>query len=131
MPKTYSAHTGGVFGKDDFPMRQVGVFKVPEFHKGYNSDEMLALVKKNETIFTESQMDALGDSLKSKGNMTVNIYNNSGADVKTSERKVAGGGMELDVIIDAIVGDKLSKMNSSANKSLRQGFGLAPALMRR
>ncbi len=58
------AHTGGVFGKSNFPMRRIGQMFLPEFHKGYNNDEMLAVVRKKETIFTEPQMDELGKRLE-------------------------------------------------------------------
>jgi len=61
------------------------------------------------------------------GNPIVNIYNNVGADVKTSERKTAGG-MELDVFIDQAVAKKLGQFGSNSNKAMRQNFGASQRL---
>ncbi len=68
--ETVIGHTGGVFGVDNLPRKTIRVNPsafIPKFHSGYNQDEMLAIVKRKEGIFTESQMDALGAKLNSGG----------------------------------------------------------------
>ena len=71
--------------------------------------------------------DAGGNLGVAGGNPIVNIYNNVGADVKTSERKTAGG-MELDVFIDQAVAKKLGQFGSNSNKAMRQNFGASQRL---
>jgi len=61
------------------------------------------------------------------GDTTVNIINNVGADVKTSERQTAGG-IEIDVMIDQAVAKKLSTFGSSSSKSLKQNYGASQRL---
>jgi len=58
----------------------------------------------------------------SGGGAIVNIYNNVGADVSTSERKTAGG-TEIDVMIDNAVAKKLGQFGSQSNKAMRHNFG--------
>jgi len=71
--------------------------------------------------------DAGGNLGVAGGNPIINIYNNVGADVKTSERKTAGG-MELDVFIDQAVAKKLGQFGSNSNKAMRQSFGASQRL---
>ncbi len=58
----------------------------------------------------------------SGGGVEVNIINNVGADVTTSERKTAGG-IEIDVMIDNAVAKKLGQFGSQSNKAMRQNYG--------
>jgi len=71
--------------------------------------------------------DAGGNLGVAGGNPIINIYNNVGADIKTSERKTAGG-MELDVFIDQAVAKKLGQFGSNSNKAMRQNFGASQRL---
>jgi hypothetical protein len=64
------------------------------------------------------------------GGMVVNIINNTGSDVKTSERKTANG-VELDVLIDQAVAKNIGQMGSQSNKAIRQSFGAKNQLTRR
>lgn len=58
----------------------------------------------------------------SMGTPIINIYNNVGANVTTKERQTAGG-VELDVMIDNAVANKLRQQGSQSNKAVRQSFG--------
>lgn len=58
----------------------------------------------------------------SGGGTLVNIYNNVGANVTTSERKTSEG-MQIDVVIDKAVAKKLSQFGSHSNRALRHNFG--------
>jgi hypothetical protein len=57
------------------------------------------------------------------GGAVVNIYNNVGADVSTSERTTADGQKAIDVYIDQAVAKKLGTFGSQSNKAMRQSFG--------
>jgi phage-related minor tail protein len=57
------------------------------------------------------------------GGAVVNIYNNVGADVSTSERTTADGQKAIDVYIDQAVARKLGTFGSQSNKAMRQSFG--------
>lgn len=56
------------------------------------------------------------------GGATVNIYNNVGASVTTKERQTAGG-VELDVMIDRVVGQKMMQQGSQSNKAIARSGG--------
>ena len=64
------------------------------------------------------------------GAVTVNIINNAGAEVSQSSRETPRG-MEIDVMIDAAVGKKLSTFGSQSNKAVRQNFGARETLVAR
>jgi hypothetical protein len=82
-------------------------------------------------LFTPGSSGVMTPANKLGGSSnTINIINNVGADIQTSERKTAGG-MELDVMIDQAVASKLGKRGSSSNKALRQGFGMSSQITRR
>jgi hypothetical protein len=57
------------------------------------------------------------------GGVEVNIINNVGADVSTSERTTADGQKAIDVYIDQAVAKKLGTFGSQSNKAMRQSFG--------
>lgn len=80
-------------------------------------------------LFTPGTSGVMTPADKLGGSNTINIFNNVGADVKTSERKTSGG-IELDVMIDQAVASKLNKMGSASNKALTQR-GVAPQITRR
>lgn len=70
-------HTGGIFGEDSLPIRNIKVKPnafIPKFHGGYNNNEMLAIVQKKEAIFTEAQQKALGRALGKRESNNSNYY---------------------------------------------------------
>ena len=73
----------------------------PRFHSGVGPDEMAAILHKNEGVFTPAQMRALAPAGAGGGNMTVNINNSSGGEVKTNKRR-QGNVDVLDVFISAV-----------------------------
>lgn len=64
------------------------------------------------------------------GEVTVNIINNAGAEVSQSSRETPRG-VEIDVMIDAAVGKKLSTFGTQSNKALRSNFGARETLIPR
>ena len=57
--------------------------------------------------------DGIGGS-----NVVVNVINNSNAQARTEQRQTAQG-MEIDVMIDEMVGEKLGRPGTSSNSALR------------
>lgn len=64
------------------------------------------------------------------GNVVVNITNNADAQVSQKSTKTAGG-MQLDVMIDQIVGQKLATPGTASNRAVRTYGGGMPPLTRR
>lgn len=62
------------------------------------------------------------------GGVVVNIVNNSRAQVSQSQRNDGSGGKTLDVVIDDLVGGKISQPGASARLALQSNFGLNPVL---
>jgi len=60
------------------------------------------------------------------GGVEINIINNVGADVSTSERTTADGQRAIDVYIDQAVAKKLGQFGSQSNRALRQMGGQQP-----
>lgn len=56
------------------------------------------------------------------GNVTVNVINNNGSEVKTQQRKTAGGGMEIDVLIDNKIREGLN--NGRYDREMQSNFNL-------
>jgi hypothetical protein len=86
IPGTAVAHGGGVMGVDPLPTRSVArsVFAgARRYHTGLMPGEMPAILKRNEGVFTEGQMAALGrgmavpatGSASGPRNLTVQIRN--------------------------------------------------------
>jgi len=88
-----------------------------------------------EAIMPLKRMSNGGLGVSSDGgggvNLNVNIANNANADVKTQATPDGKGGINLEIIIDKIVGKKTNEFGSATNKSLRQGMGASPMLVSR
>ncbi len=65
------------------------------------------------------------------GNVSVNINNYSGTQVKTSEVKDSRGNRAINVQIGEVVASEIRRNGSDANMSVRSTFGIKPALARR
>jgi lambda family phage tail tape measure protein len=113
-------HGGGIVG-ESAPGRSLpaAVFAgAPRLHGGayLAPDEVPAILRRGEAVFTPAQLRALG------GKVTVNVINNSPAQVRTEERQ-DGGERVIDVIIDQVTG--------LIGRDIARGGGLAPLLERR
>lgn len=125
---TLGQHAGGIAGEEPTFMRAVspGVFAgAPRFHSGgIAGDEVPTILQKGEGVFTEGQMKALGSGAK----MTVNIYNQSGGETKTTRRSDGKGGTILDVVVErvknSLTGDVTSG-NGSFPAALEGVYGLS------
>ena len=92
------------------------------FHTGLNPDEFPAILQKGETVIPKNGAG--------KG-VTVNVFNNAGAQVSTSSKSDGNGGVQIDVMIDAAVAKKMSTFGSKSNKALRSNFGAKEVLTNR
>jgi len=70
-------HGGGMIGRDYAPTRPLPAFAfagAPRAHTGLGPDERPIIAKRDETIFTPGQLEALGRSLSSQGEVRVYVY---------------------------------------------------------
>jgi hypothetical protein len=119
-------HGGGIVGAGG-PSRAVpaaAFLAAPRFHNGFMPDEMPAILRKGEGVFTPEQMRAMG------GQVTVNIIDKNDSDVKVSQKDNANGGIDIDVLIDQVAARKMGEPGSSMNRMLNQ-FGVRQPSIRR
>lgn len=96
------------------------LFNAKKLHTGLNWDEFPAILQNGETV-----------SPKGSGGTTINIYNNTSAEVQAKETKTAGGGREISILIDQAVGNAIMSGKGSTHKAIKQMFGGTPVLSRR
>ncbi len=104
-------------------------------------------LKPKSTIFTDGNKSALPNGLLGllgtrapafadagragpNTSVSVNVINNTSASVNVSERRT-GDGTAIDIIIDQMVAQSLSRPGSQTGRVLNSLFGLSPALARR
>ena len=99
-------HTGGIVGLEGQP-RWLG------------SDEVPAVLRKGEGVFTEGQMKNMSPA--DAGSWVVNIFNENGSKVETKERTGGDGMKQLDIYVrDAV--------RRTVNDDVANGKGLAGTL---
>ena len=82
-------------------------------------------VKQFESSAVNTSDDKNGDR-----DVIININNNAGAEVSTTQTKTANGGMQLDVMIDQAAANGVNNFGATF-KAIQSTFGLRPALSRR
>ena len=115
-------HGGGLVGAPG-PMRSVpaGLFAgAPRLHSGLASDEYPAILQRGETVIPRGGAGG--------GNMIVNIYNSSGAQITTKETKLPGGGMQIDIEVQKMVASDIYNGSGAVTQALQAKYGLRPAL---
>jgi hypothetical protein len=125
-------HTGGVVGSGDGGGRAVSptVFAgAPRYHTGLMPDEVPAILKKGEGVFTQAQMSAIGGALGSSGsNVEVHIHNATG--VKKQTETKTNNGQRLDIWLE----DQMAKTAGGSNSFtsvLESKYGLRTGLVGR
>lgn len=63
--------------------------------------------------------------------VNVNVINNTGSSVNVSERDNGRGGIDIDIMIDQMMAQSLSRPGSQTGRLLHSLFGLSPLLSRR
>ncbi len=120
-------HSGGVVGRTNKPHGPVPALtfaNAPRLHNGLNSDEFPAILQRGERVLSRREVANGGVVL----NVSQSVVNNTNAAVKTNATSDGNGGVNLEVIIDQVVGKKIGEFGSSSNKTLRQAFGAQPQL---
>lgn len=121
-------HSGGIAGQEHTFTRPVDptVFRhAPRFHTGgVAGDEVPAVLKRGEGVFTPGQMKALGGG---SGDMKLTIINNTSAPIgKVHERRISANERAL-IIEEARQANvaALHNANSPESKALGANFGLS------
>lgn len=121
-------HDGGIAG-GPAPSRAVpaSVFAgAPRYHgggiAGLAPDEVPAILQRGEPVFPRGT--------KFMNDISVNVINNAGAEV-SAQRKVSGGTVTIDVLVDRALEKKIGQRGSGSNKAIRQTFGASERLVRR
>jgi len=65
------------------------------------------------------------------GGVIVNLIESPGKGGTTKQSQTAGGGIQLDIMVDQLVAKKQAEQGSASNKSLRNNFGLSNQLVMR
>ena len=66
-----------------------------------------------------------------RGGVTVNVVNNAGSNVDVRESRDGRGGLNIDVMIDKVVGQALRRPGSDASRALFERYGLSNQVGRR
>lgn len=95
----------------------------PRFHSGIGPDEMPAIIRRDEGVFTAGQMRAMGAAAGGGNHVQVNVINNAaGTSVKTNKRK--SGGASITDIIVSTVGHEMA--TGGFDGPMRARFGHVP-----
>lgn len=117
-------HAGGL-GSEPGPQAALPAWMIaaaPRYHGGrwpLGPGERPAVIRDDEGVFTPGQMRAMG------GRVTVNVINNSGAEVSKTEKQDPDGGRQIDIMIgNVLAGDgRAARVLESKYGLRRQGRG--------
>jgi hypothetical protein len=93
--------------------------------------EFPAVLKKGEGVFTPAQMAALGGRDRGGGDVNIHIDNRNGSDIQAKGEKDENGDINIEIVVDQIVGRKLLQPGAASNRAMKQGFGAQPVGIRR
>lgn len=130
-------HGGGVVGKDTpyaIRMQPASAWNnAPRFHAGLATDEMRAILKRNESVLTPEQMKQLAPvgAMGAAPRMDIRLINESGTPLQASEtRQRSDGG--FDVILQAAEAHMADRIGAGVGPvvgAMRGRFGLRDALV--
>jgi len=112
---------GGVFDRGLIPFAQGGIVNRPTIFPFAQGVGLMGEAGPEAIMPLRRGPDGgLGVAMHGGGaRVTLNVINNAGAQVRTQERQGPEGTVELDVIIDQMIADKLSNRGTAANRALR------------
>lgn len=128
-------HTGGTIGDHALMTRLVpeSLFdNAPRNHRGYPlaADERAAILQVGEPVVSKWDanriMSAVERGSGGGGDVKVNIYNSSGEEAETQQRRGPGGEMELDVFIGRKINRHIAA--GDADGAMAQRYGLSRAV---
>lgn len=122
-------HAGGVVGEPG-PSRMVdpAIFAgARRFHGGgIVGDEVPIIARRGERVSTPEQWAAHG---RGGGNVVVNVNNApAGTTANVQTQRSSNGDISIDVMLDAIVAQKLGTPGTASNRMLTDRFGAAPRI---
>ncbi len=108
-------HTGGIVGREGGSRRRVhpALFAAaPRLHGGLMPDEYPAILQRGEGVFTPEQMRALGGG----GNVRVNVYNETGAQVQAqaSPPRIDSEGVVVDLWLRGLSRNGAARQQAAA-----------------
>jgi hypothetical protein len=127
MLPSYEHHGGGVVGSTPVPRRWVSASMfdhAPRFQAGLAANEYPAILHAGETVTPVSgQQRSSGNVIinspaQAPPNVTVNVTNNSNAQVSTNNSQDGSGGVKIDIIIDEMVAAKMRDGGSQISRTL-------------
>ncbi len=95
---------------------------------GEAGDEAVVPLKRTKS--GELGVAAIGGVSSKRGDVIINIINNANANVTTQQSRKAGGGMDIDVIIDSSVAKSI-KSGGQTSLAIQSLFGATPTLVGR
>ena len=94
---------------------------MPRFHNG--------MMPNFSGSVSKAQTDAM--SQRSSGDVNIRIDNRNGSDVQAKGEKDENGDINIEIVIDQVVGRKLLQPGAASNRAMKQGFGAQPVGIRR
>ena len=129
-----SFHKGGVAGDGRAPTHALPAWMIaaaPRFHAGLNPDELPAVLRRGEGVFTPRQMDnanALIAAALAAPRVEVHLHSEAAANARVEQSQSADGGTRLDVWLDETVADKVNTPGSHIGLALESRFGAQPVM---
>lgn len=123
----FGLHSGGIAGGTPTfrrTMPAAAFAGAPRYHEGGVAGEVPAILKRGEGVFTPEQMRNLAP-VGSATPVTVNVINNSAAQVTTRDN----GSGSIDVIIEQVasaLGGDIARGRGPINQALQGQYGLRP-----
>jgi hypothetical protein len=122
-------HSGGVVGSDSPTFTRslsAGLLnQAPRLHTGLMPDEFPAILQKGEAVFTKGQMAALGGGGGNGGRPVFNLVvnNNTDSTIDQKEKDNGTGGLDIEMIIDAVNAKNVARRGSASNRAVRSAVG--------
>jgi len=119
-------HGGGIMGKTNFHQRVVspGLFThAPRFHSGLGSDEMAAILRRDEHVLTPNQMNTLvkaAASGPSNGEVHIHMNNQSGVrqEITKQQEYMFSDQRHIDITLQALETD--SRLRRAVKQAVRR-----------
>lgn len=105
----------------------------PRFHEGggiFGPNEYPAVLMRGERVLNPWETRAYNSGLSASGGnsspqVNIQIINNAGAQVETSQRQNEDGSLDVEIMIDQMVTRSMVKRSGGASNVLRKGYGMS------
>lgn len=120
--KGFRANGGAVSPNSMYQVNERGI---PEMLLSGGKQFLLTANQSGNVVPLKSSRSGSG------GGVIVNLIESPGKGGTTKQSQTAGGGIQLDIMVDQLVAKKQAEQGSASNKSLRNNFGLSNQLVMR